>query len=178
MSNLDKEILSSFIEESNALVQSSAQILEAVESDLDLAFKLKDYGNFVDRIMGGAQSISIQLVNCKPLIFIGDVAALCKSVSYKASAMTGNPALVEICVALLLDATEILQEVLNDLSQDDVAVNQSDVDVKSRFSKHFIERLRWAATQFPADVRGTVSSSSSQNSQNEIDFWLKKLGLN
>ncbi len=178
MSDLDKEILSAFVEESNSLALRLGEILEVVEGDLSQSSKLEEYGNLVDRMMGGAQSLSLQLVNCKPLILIGDISALCKAVSYKAAQVKNNPSLVEISVALLLDATEILEEVLDGISESTADPATSETELKKHFSPHFIERLRWVSSQFSADLRGTVGTTIAKpNAQNEIDDLLKKFGL-
>jgi hypothetical protein len=178
MSSLDKELLRSFIEESKTLALRLDVLLADVESDLANSGKLEEYGNLVDRVMGGAQSLSLQLVNYKPLIFIGDLAALCKAVSYKASQVKNNDSLVEISVALLLDATEVLNEVLEDLSQSEIAIIEQNFELKKRFSQHFIDRLKWISSQFAPNLRATVGVSSEKPpAVNEIDMLLKKMGL-
>lgn len=174
MSELDNELLDSFIEESKAYFSDLIETLEQVESEIQGNFydpaKLEHYGNLVDRVMGSAKNLALMAPAGHAMHFIGDAAALCKVVSYKASKVKNNPQLINICVALLLDVTEILELILDD-------INQSAKTLQKRFPANFIERLRWASEQFDKSISGTVSHTSSNQSQTEIDQLLKKLGV-
>lgn len=170
MSEIDSEILNGFLDESKTLVPGMFSILEGVEEDLSKKKTLVEYGNHVDRIMGGAKSLAMMVPEDHSLHFFADAAALCKAVSYKASKVA-NPNLIEISVALLLDVTEILSEMLEDIDQP-MSV------AKEKFSPHLIERLRWVSSQFDSNLSGSVEvQTAEEKSQNEIDDLLRKLGV-
>ena len=80
-----KEILIEFREESKALNDKLLEILEKCEGDFTQAQSLEEYGNTVDRVMGGAKSLAMQFSKPGHLTqVLGDYAAICKAVSYKA----------------------------------------------------------------------------------------------
>jgi len=181
MSNPDDNILSGFTSESKILVDELLEKLEEIEgvndpSGKQRAIHLADCGNQVDRIMGGAQSLAMAIPENKTLILIGDVAQLCKAVSYRASKVKNNSSLVETAIALLLDVTEILQEAVEDLMKPEAEVN-----AKKKFSPALLERLQWFSSQFAQGISGTVETNTvaeeANKAQKEIDELLKKLGL-
>lgn len=174
MNTIDNELLEIFISESKSYFSELIETLEHLEEEIQGNFsnlaKLEHYGNLVDRVMGSAKNIAIMAPKDHALHFIGDAAALCKAVSYKASKVKNNPQLIEICIALLLDVTEIMDLILDDL-------DRPSTELQKKFPPAFIERLRWASEQFDKNISGTVSSEATSQSQNEIDDLLKKLGV-
>jgi hypothetical protein len=173
MSNIDKDIVKDFVDESKGIVQDLVDLLENIEGDFSQVGQLEEYGQRVDRIMGGAKSLALMVPPDDPLHTIADYAALCKAVGYKASQIDNNPQFYDICVALLLDATETLKDWIERLGEGTAA------DLKNTFTTTFLERLRWVSNQFGADVRASVDSKKSQKKmdQNEIDELLRKLGV-
>jgi len=173
MSNIDKDIVKDFMLESKGIIQDLVDLLESVEGDFSQVSQLEGYGQKVDRIMGGAKSLALLVPQDHPLHMVADYAALCKAVGYKASQIQGNPQFFDICVALLLDATETLSEWIENLGKD------SAEDMKSSLTTTFLERLRWVSNQFGADVRSSVDANqkSKKMDQNEIDDLLRKLGV-
>lgn len=173
----DPEILKSFQVEAGGLVQEMNSLLEVCEGDFSQVKRLEQYGQTVDRIMGGAKSLAVALAIAETDHFInkiGDYAALCKAVGYKASQIQNNERIYEIAVAFLLDATEILGELIRLLDQPQKHV------FKSRFSDAFLERLRWLSGQFGAEYRASISldkGKTQKMTQDEIDHLLKKLGM-
>lgn len=165
---LDSSILKEFIQESKLLINESLDTLELVEGDPKEVQKLEVYGNTVDRIMGGAKNLAMLVDATHQMHFIGDYCGLCKAVGYKSSQIKGNDDFLMICVALLLDATETLKEMINKLSVDRIAE-------KNILSKTFLERLQWVSSQFGKEIRDTVGKAS--HGQEEIDVLLKKLGV-
>lgn len=165
---LDSEILNDFISESKSLIEISLETLIEIEEDPSLRKKLAEYGNSIDRIMGGARNLAIMADGNHPLNFVADYAALCKAVGYKASQLDNNPQFYFVCVALLLDATETMLEMLNNLHDETHSF-------KNFISETFLERLKWVSEQFGKDYRETVGDKGL--AQNEIDDLLKKLGL-
>lgn len=169
--SLDREIVEDFVSESKSLIEELVEMLESIEGDSLQKDRLVDYGNGVDRIMGGAQSIALLAPKNHALHMISDYSALCKAVGYKASQINNNPQFYDICVALLLDATEMLSELIANIDKT--------VDVlKKNLPQAFIERLRWVSQQFSEGYSASVSAQGEINlDQGSIDDLLKKLGL-
>ena len=166
--NLDESILKEFVEESKSLIAQSLEILEEVESEPSKVKLLETFGNNVDRIMGGAKSLALMVDKKHPLHFVADYCALCKAVGYKSSQISRNESFLMICVALLLDATETLKEMVDKLAADQPVE-------RSALSNTFLDRLRWISEQFGKDVRETVGQKKLD--QNDINALLKKLGI-
>jgi len=172
MSNIDKDIVKDFISESKVIIQDLIELLDSIEGDFSQVARLEEYGQKVDRIMGGAKSLALLVPPDHALHIVADYTALCKAVGYKASQIKGNAQFYDICVALLLDATETLSKWVDNLGEDTAQ------ELKNSFSTTFLERLRWVSNQFGANVRGTVDSKKDKKmDQNEIDDLLKKLGV-
>lgn len=170
----EDEILVDFQSEANTLLSELLEILETCEEDFSKVQELEGFGQRVDRIMGGAKSLALQYTDPDHLIHrIGDCAAICKIVGYKASQIKDQKNFYDICVALLLDATEMLEQLVAALTDSDSAKG------KTLFTPAFVERLRWVSSQFGADVRASVDVNQGTNKlkQDEIDDLLKKLGF-
>ncbi|MNK01175.1 hypothetical protein D3C87_189700 [compost metagenome] len=169
--SIDKEIVKDFVTESKNLIHQALELLESIEGDSSQAQELEAYGNSVDRIMGGAKSLALLAPPTHSLHMISDYSALCKAVGYKASQIKNNPQFYDVCVALLLDATETLEALIDRVDE------TSDV-LKKTLPQAFIERVRWVSNQFSSEYRGSVDSTGSKTmNQSEIDDLMKKLGL-
>lgn len=171
--SLDNEILKDFLVESKKLVQEAHDLLESVEGDMTQVQRLQDYGNAIDRIMGGAKSIAILAPPDHSLHLISDYSALCKAVGYKTSQIIENENFYNTCVALLLDATETLQGLLDN-------TDKSSTDLKKMFESTFIDRVRWVSEKFSSDFNASVDAKGSAGkklAQSEIDDLMKKLGF-
>lgn len=173
MSNIDKDIVKDFIEESKTIIQDLVGLLDKIEGDFSKVKQLEDYGQRVDRIMGSAKSLALMESSESPLHIISDYAALCKAVGYQASQIDNNPQFYDICVALLQDATETLADWVARLEEG------SAVNLKNSLSATFLERLRWVSNQFGADIQTSVSTKKNKKKmdQHEIDELLRKLGV-
>lgn len=170
----NREIVESFYIESKSLVVQLVELLERVDGDFTKADQLEIYGQTVDRIMGAAKSIALAFPEGHLIYKIGDLSAICKAVGYKASQIRGNPEFFNISVALLLDATEGLDGMLEALKKG------QEKDIREVFNQTFINRLKWISSKFGSEVRETVGPkepSADKLSQGEIDGLLKKLGL-
>lgn len=175
MSALDKEILKEFVMESKTLIQGLVAKLEEIEGEPSLASALADYGNLVDRIMGGAKSLGLLAEKDHAIHIVSDYTAICKAVSYKGSQIKDNDEFFNVVHAFLLDATEIL-EVLIQKIESPVS------EIKKTIPSNFIERLKWLSHQFDDSYSASVDTKSSNNeesklSQNEIDELMRKLGM-
>ncbi len=167
------EILEDFQVESKKLVVEMLEILNEIEGEFSLVQRLEEYGQKVDRIMGAAQSISMQLSADHFLNKVADYAAVCKAVGYKSAQIENNPGFFDICVALLLDGTEMLNDMIDNL------VTEKPVDLAKILTVTFLDRLKWVSGQFNADVRATVgfTKGDKKMAQPHIDDLLKKLGI-
>jgi hypothetical protein len=171
---MSDEILKEFQIESKNLIGQMLRILENCEDDFSQVQRLEDFGQTVDRIMGGAKSLALVVTEKDHIIHkIGDYSALCKAVGYKASQIKGNPQFYDICIAFLLDATEMLSEMFEKHFD-------SKTNFKELFSKTFLDRLKWLSDQFGEEFKATLDihkTKQQKMSQEEIDQLLKKLGL-
>lgn len=174
MSTEDVNILKDFQVESKNLIEELIEILDQCEGDFSRVQNLEKYGQTVDRIMGGAQSLVMALSQPSSQVqMIGDYAGLCKAVGYKASQIRHNESFYDICVALLQDATEVLLELVVNLGGDRA--------IKSYLNQAFLDRLKWVSDKFGAEYRSSVKIDNETPvnlAQDEIDQLLKKLGLN
>ena len=171
--SIDKEIVEEFVGESKKLIHDLVEILESAEGDFSQVQKLEDYGNMVDRIMGGAKSVAMGADKDHAAHVVADYAALCKAVGYKASQIRDNEQFFDICVALLLDATETLDILLD-------RIHEPASEITKTVPSQFIDRLNWVSSQFKAGFRESVdgtSDAAKQMSQDDIDALMKKLGF-
>ncbi len=173
MADLDIEILKEFQNESKILIDKMGSILDTCEGDYSQVKGLEEYGQNVDRIMGAAKSLALLAEPDHMIHKIADYSAICKAVGYKSSQISGNEQFYDICVALLMDGTEVLKVMIDNLTTGKNTIQEL-------FSKTFLERLRWVSSVFSADIRGSVDVNKGQKtklSQDDIDDLLKKLGL-
>ncbi len=167
------EIVVEFKAESKKLVEEMMEILEEVDGQYTHRFMLENFGQLVDRIMGGAKNLALVAEKPDNIAKIGKYAELCKLVGYKSSQVE-NEQLFIVSVALLLDATEMLQEMINRLETD------KEVDVKGLLNTTFLDRLSWVATKFDEGLRASVAidqANKPRKSQEQIDTLLKQLGI-
>jgi len=178
MSNITHdEILKDFLQETKDLIAKMQEILEEAEQDIKLAPRLENYGQMVDRIMGGTRLIALDIKDKDHALHkIADYTGICKAVGYKTSQIRDNPAFYQICIALLMDATDILQELVKEVER-----GTTNVNLKEMMSKTLIDRLKWVSDKFSAEYRSSVKvgsgAVSSKMSQEEIDKLMSKLGL-
>ncbi|MGZ3772198.1 MAG: hypothetical protein ACXVCN_00710 [Bdellovibrio sp.] len=170
--SIDKEIVEDFVGESKILIEEMKDLLESIEGDYTQVYKLADYGNSVDRIMGGAKNLALMVAGDHALHMISDYSALCKAVGYKASQIKNNEQFFDICVALLLDATETLEALIENIEKEGTILRDT-------IPGAFIERLRWVSNQFTDEYNASVGAGAAPQKmqQSEIDDLLKKLGL-
>ncbi len=171
--SIDKEIVEDFVSESKTLITELIELLEGIEGQFSEVAKLAEYGNNVDRIMGGAKSLALMAPEDHALYMISDYAALCKAVGYKASQIKGNEKFFDISVAILLDATETLNVLLDNIHSEGKVLREN-------IPQAFIERLRWISSQFNESFSASVDAGgvgAKKMNQSDIDDLLKKLGL-
>lgn len=167
------DIIKEFVIESKSVIKDSTAVLDKVEGEMVQSKKLQEYGNLVDRIMGGAKSIAATAPPDHAVNLLSDYAALCKAVGYKASQITDNEQFFDICVALLQDATETLDSLLDNL-------DKSPIELRNLISNAFLERLRWVSNKFSKEYNASVGVSNSgakSLEQSEIDNLMNKMGF-
>jgi hypothetical protein len=173
---LDKEILSEFQLESKILITQMQEILDKCEEDFTQVKRLEEFGQTVDRIMGGAKSLAVASGEQNTALHkLGDYAAVCKAVGYKASQITDNEQFYKICVGLLMDAVDVLEKMMDNMA------DPNPKEISGLLSQPFLDRLKWVSDKFGAEYRASVDPSSGSKtkkmSQSEIDMLLKKLGM-
>ena len=172
------EILTEFKQESNGLINELIEILEGVEGDISQRGRLEEYGQKVDRIMGTAKSLATADIAKDIMEKIGNYGELCKIVGYKCSQIDKNAGLFDLVIAFLLDATEMLQKMVED-------VDQGKLDFKSLLGQTFLDRLKWIDRQLGEGLRGTVATPAggaakkavADINQKQIADVLAQLGL-
>jgi hypothetical protein len=171
----NEKLVKDFQAETRELMDRMELILEQCEGDIRLAPGLEEYGQLVDRIMGGAQSLAMALEGSSLLPCLqkmGNYAGVCKAVGYKTSQLTTHTNFYDVCIAFLQDATEVMREM-----NDQLLVGC----MEFAFDDTFISRLKWISEQFGSGFRSSVAVKESPREgrmgQSEIDELLKKLGL-
>jgi len=174
MSELDNEIISSFLEESYDIVDQLEVILETCESSFSHVRQLENFGQMVDRIMGAAKSIALQLQDKNPALdAIGEYAQICKNVGYKSSQIKTNEKFYNVCVSFLLDALEVLREACDAL--------KNKVPINLEKKKNFLDRLKWIDGQFGSEYRASVDPTAKVPdflNQEQIQSLVDKLSVN
>lgn len=164
-----------FKSESKDLVEELIDLLEeAEETGIQSKVKLDKYGQIVDRIMGSATSLSMTVEDSQYLEKIGHYAEICKIVGYKGSQLE-NEQFFNVVVAMLLDATEMLQQMVKELG------TAEERDLKDLLTDTFLDRLRFIDSQFDENLRGTVAAKEEpgedSSTQAQIDDLLAALGV-
>jgi chemotaxis protein histidine kinase CheA len=174
-SDLQQMMLVEFQKEAKTLLNTLYETLESIDDDYSKSKDLENYGQVVDRIMGGAKILALDFDESHFTHQIGNYAELCKAVSYKASQIQDNESLFCICLAFLMDATDVLKDMINGLS------SNTKLEMKSFFNHAFLDRLKWISGKFSSEVRASVSfdtgNAEEVMDQNAIDDLMKKLGL-
>ncbi len=177
MSNIKDPIVVEFIEESRNIIKDLNLVLEQAEAGSENARNLATYGQMTERILTRATALAMKMASKSAgrnntIEKIADYAAVCKVVGYKTAQIKDNPGFYSTCVALLLDATEVMSEMFNLLEQD------QEINAKAVISLTLIERLKWVSGKFSSDYREKISVKTPVKlNQNEIDTLLIKLGF-
>ncbi len=169
------ELLIDFKTESSDLIHQMMEILETVETDHSQQSSLERYGQFADRIMGGAKSLLMAIDTGHDFItMISNYTELCKAVGYQASQIEDNNEFLNIVIALLLDGTEVLEQLV-----ETVGTSKS-LTIQEVVTETFLERLKWVSKQFDQTVRTSVAvdkDAKKKLNQDQINALLKQLGL-
>ena len=156
-----KEIVIDFCDEADSLFDQLEVSLNLLEEDPRNNKELEKFGQVIDRIMGAAKSIGAM-----------EIATFCelgKVIGYKSSQIVDIP-LVEVVVAVLLDAVELLRKMITALRVGD---HNSMTNLNT---KAFVTRLNWLSAKFKDIERSSCAIDGNLN-QNSIDELMKSLGL-
>jgi Sec7-like guanine-nucleotide exchange factor len=84
---MDKEIIDAFKEESKQILAELSETLASLKTPKSETYrsKMADFAQKIDRIMGTAQTLSVDDPKHSGLKMIGQLGALCKSSGYKSS---------------------------------------------------------------------------------------------
>jgi chemotaxis protein histidine kinase CheA len=170
------EIIVDFKVESKDLIKQMLQVLNEIEGEFDKREKLETFGQVVDRIMGGADTLVMVLNDSEQIVTVARYAQMCKLVGYKASQLENEP-LYNIVIAFLLDAVEMLEKIVDRLGTD------REIDLKTALPKTFLDRLKWVANKFDSEARGSIAvevaeKEATDDQQILINDILKGIGIN
>jgi hypothetical protein len=167
---LDQEIIESFTDEANAIVEDLRLVVEKLEDHQgqfprDL---LEEFANKADRLMGTCQTFAAMYPNQNIFIQIGKFGELCKATGYKAAAIQ-NDGLVPIFAAFWADTIDIIAELCQNIGNEDKLklVTQSYIPVLQK-------RLTWLAQQIVNLTKGSASASTSAIN---VDGILRRMGI-
>lgn len=160
-----KEIVDGFCDESIELLDELEECLEELEDEPTKTANLEKFGQVIDRIMGAAKSVGAD-----------EVATFCelgKAIGYKSS-QTSDPALLEVVVAILFDAQNLLLKMVDQIK------TGNDNGLKNIKTQAFVTRLKWLQDKFKDIERSSVSfdeDKAAQLDQSSIDDLMSSLGL-
>ncbi len=164
------DVIQYFLNESRGILAEMTGLLHEMDGKPKEIHMLENYGQLMDRVMGGAKTLEMQYQS--PLLsYITSYSELCKTISYKGSQLKGNPEFGIVIVAFLLDATEMLEELINGLG------SEEQYQVKDLLTKTFLSRLQLIGEGFDKNMRGTLPSERDTAAQNEIDKFLNSFNI-
>lgn len=168
---LDNEIIDSFREEANVLLEELRGIIDRLEDWKDTFPKelLEEFANKADRIMGTANTFDEMAPGNPVFQQIGKFGELCKVTGYKASTLN-HQKLIPIFAAFWADTVDILQELV-----DNVGDAQKIKDVTQSYIPTLQKRLIWLTSQILTFTKG---ADHVEESKINVDGLLRKLGFN
>lgn len=136
---------------------------------------LLEFARIIDLIHQSSRTLGQGTDNhAHPIHRIGDYALICRAVAQQTAEITENETLYDTAVALLMDATEVLGEMLamggaGDKIQED--------PVRKFLNQKLVERLQWLNYQFRGMIPKNKLPEDKKLNQGDIDELLKKLGV-
>lgn len=135
-----KDVVIEFCNESDGLIAEMEKELESFEENLNKNH-LEKFGSLIDRIMGAAKTLEIAQ--------IGIFCELGKTIGYKSS-QSDNMELLKITASILMDATEILNQMVTSV-REGKNLSEEKIDTAA-----FATRLKWLSEKFKDIARGSV----------------------
>ena len=161
-----KEIVDDFCVEAQGLFVELEGALESLEENPTNGKELENFGQIIDRIMGAARSIGAT-----------EIATFCelgKTIGYKSSQTKDEP-LLNVVIAILFDAVDILSKMVEKLKTGD------SIPLKGLNTEAFVSRLKWLSDKFKNIDRASCiiedPDSKKNLTQNSIDDLMSSLGL-
>jgi type III secretion system FlhB-like substrate exporter len=167
---LDKEIIDSFKEEANVILEELKSVIEKLE-EVETEFPkelLEEFANKTDRIMGTANTFYTQFPDHEIFKQIGNFGGLCKATGYKASTLNYLP-LIPIFAGFWADTLEIMEALCSNIENPEkiAEINKSSAPILQK-------RLVWLAEQI---VQITKSQGVTTQAAMNVDGLLRKLGI-
>jgi len=166
-----KEIVDDFCKESMTLFAECKKLLEDAEDVDDASAELEKFGQTIDRVMGAAKSMGADE--------IGLFCELGKVISYKSSQVR-EASLLNIVVAVLFDAVDIVNKMVQQLHQGKTT------GLDGINTQAFVTRLKWLSEKFKnidrascaiAGATPTTIGQGSAGDQVSLDDLINSLGL-
>ena len=167
---LDKEIIDSFQEEANSILEELRGIIDQLEDSKDTFPKtlLEEFANKTDRIMGAAKTFGDMYPDHAVFGQIGKFGELCKATGYKASTLN-HIGLVPIFAAFWADALDILDELCKNVGDPEKLKG-----VTTNYIPILQKRLVWLAQQIVTITKGAGAAEAAKIN---VDGLLKKMGI-
>jgi hypothetical protein len=167
---LDNEIIDSFREEANGLLEELRIIIDKLEEAHETFPKelLEEFANKADRIMGTANTFDSMAPGNPVFLQIGKFGELCKVTGYKASTLN-HLKLIPIFAAFWADTVDILQELCDNVG-DALKIKE----VTHGYIPTLQKRLIWLAQQILTITKG---ADHVEQSKINVDGLLRKLGF-
>lgn len=172
MSAQDLKLMNEFRGRAQPLLSQMSEILDRVEGQITEAPKLLEFARIIDlihqssRTLGqGADSVS------HPIHRIGDYALICRAVATQTAEISENATLFDTAVALLMDANEVLGEMVA------MTGEGKEDPVRKHLNQKLVERLQWLNYQFRGMIPKNKIPEEKKMGQGDIDDLLKKLGV-
>jgi chemotaxis protein histidine kinase CheA len=164
------EILNEFCKESDMLLAKMCEILEELEDDNSQSKLYEKFGQLIDRIMGTAQTLGLT-----------EIATFCelgKFIGYKSSQIQDKP-LLNIVLAVLFDATDILKKMISEFSKSPGAPNAKSSEANKINRTAFLSRLKWINDKFNYLERKSIAYEkvSETGTENKLEKIMNKLKL-
>lgn len=160
-----REIVEDFCDEALNLYDELDDVLDNLEDDPKNQKEMENFGQIIDRVMGAAKSIGADE--------IGKFCELGKVIGYKASQVDDEP-LLEVVVAILFDANDLLKRMTNEIKTGESK------GLESLNTQAFVTRLKWLSEKFKSIERASVAADAAEKKeigQADIDNLLEDLGL-
>ena len=172
--NLDKDIVEGFRQESNALLAELIDVVDRIEvSQGEFPSKLlEEFSQKIDRIMGAAKTLVVSFGAHPGLERIGKLSELCKALGYQAASKKVT-ALLPLFAAFWSETIEVIQELLGEL--EDSARSEQ---IAKSFSAVLQKRLEWLAAKVaaaPAPGQTAEGALDAKTAEAQIRELLKSL---
>lgn len=167
----ESKMMNDFQTRTQPLVEQLGEILDNAEAGIAYSPLLRDYARLVEMIQNSSRTLGQAFPDPKHLVHrLHDYSGLCKSIALKIADLKDNDTLYDVALALLMDATEVLVEIIK-------GIRSKNVGIDGFLNQKLVERLQWASYQFQTQGRLRTGDGAEKLDQSDIDDLLKKLGV-